>query len=259
MPGLDGIEICRRIRSVPNLAAMYILMLTGRDARADLISALDAGADDYMTKPVDTDELRARVQVGLRMATLQSRLTERVSELQDARDHLAQIASTDALTHLYSRRTWFELAAAEFSRSRRYGRPLSVLALDLDFFKQVNDKFGHEGGDRLLQSFAETMRLASRHSDVIGRIGGEEFAWLVPETALGSAGMLADRILAGCRMLRVPTSAGEVSCSCSIGVAELEPPDDSFDSLLRRADGALYHAKRSGRDQWKGGDPDPRF
>ena len=252
MPGVDGIELCRRLRSTPALVGTYVLMLTARDSRVDLIAALDAGADDYMIKPIAPDELRARVQVGLRVATLQAQLAERVALLQIARDHLARLASTDALTELSSRRSWFEYATAEFSRSRRYARTFSVLVADLDLFKQVNDTFGHDAGDQVLQAFAAMLRAECRQSDIVGRIGGEEFALLIPETTLDAATGIADRITTRCRTLRISTSAGEVRCSCSVGVTEQSPQDDAIGAVLRRADAALYEAKRSGRDQWKG-------
>jgi len=251
MPGVDGIELCRRLRSTPALAGTYVLMLTARESRLDLVAALDAGADDYMVKPIAPDELRARVQVGLRVATLQARVAERVTELQTARDHLARLASTDALTDLCSRRSWFEHATAEFSRSRRYARTFCIMVADLDFFKRVNDTFGHDAGDQVLQAFATMLRAECRQSDIVGRIGGEEFALLIPETTLDAASAIADRITTRCRALRVPTIAGEVRCSCSVGIAEQTRQDDSIGAVLRRADAALYDAKRNGRDQWK--------
>jgi diguanylate cyclase (GGDEF)-like protein len=251
MPGVDGVELCRRLRNVPGLAGTYVLMLTARDRRDDLITALDAGADDYMTKPVALDELRARVQVGLRVATLQARLAERVAELQVTRDHLARLASTDALTELNSRRSWFECATAEFSRSRRYARTFSVMVTDLDLFKHVNDTFGHDVGDKVLQAFADMLRAECRRSDIIGRIGGEEFALLIPETSIDAAEVVADRITTECRALRVTTATDAVQWSCSIGLAEHAAQDDTIGAVLRRADAALYEAKRGGRNQWR--------
>ena len=251
MPGIDGVEICRRIRRNPALAAMYVLLLTGRDSRTDLVAGLDAGADDYMIKPIDTEELRARVQVGVRIAKLQGRLAGQVSELQEARNHLERLVCTDALTDLHSRRSWFELGAAEFSRFQRYDRSFSVLLLDLDFFKRVNDTFGHGAGDVLLRRFSDTLRAECRHSDIIGRLGGEEFALLAPETSLAAAQTIADRILDACRRLVVVLPAGEVRCSCSIGMSESVPTDDGVERVLRRADAALYDAKRSGRNCWR--------
>ena len=251
MPGIDGIELCRRIRADPALASLYVLLLTGRGTRIDLIAGLDAGADDYMVKPIDAEELRARVHVGTRVVTLQRRLTERVSELQLARDHLARLASTDALTKLYSRRWWFELATIEYARSRRRNHGFSLLAVDIDFFKAVNDTFGHEAGDRVLQQFADMVRHECRQCDIVGRLGGEEFALLLPETSLDAAEILARRLTEECRNLSVPTRGTVVRVTCSIGVTDSNRDDDSLEAVLRRADAALYDAKRGGRDCWR--------
>ncbi len=249
MPGYDGPTLCRKIRSTPGLASVYVLLLTGRTQRCDLVEGLDAGADDYMTKPVDADELRARIHVGVRVATLQQKLGDQVRELESARDHMARLASTDALTEVYSRRGWFDRAAAELSRCHRYGRPASLLLIDLDYFKRVNDTFGHEAGDRLLQAFAAMLQVECRLSDVIGRVGGEEFAVVLPETELAAAGSLAHRIEGACRAMSVPVAGGRVRCTCSIGISELSLADVTVDDAMRRADAALYDAKRSGRDR----------
>ena len=250
MPGIDGIELCRRIRSTPRLASTYVLLLTGRDTREDLVVGLEAGADDYMVKPIDLDEFRARLGVGLRVGKLQQSLTDTVTELRATRDHLARLASTDMLTGVYSRRWWFDLAAKEFSRSRRYARTFSLLMTDLDWFKQINDSFGHAVGDHVLQQFGGMLREACRQSDVIGRVGGEEFALILPETALEAAKQMATRIMDACRSLVTVASSTDVRCSCSIGVTELRPDDQNLDSVMKRADSALYEAKRAGRNQW---------
>jgi diguanylate cyclase (GGDEF)-like protein len=250
MPELDGPELCRRVRMTPRLSAMYILLLTARDRRVDLIEGLDAGADDYMTKPVDVDELRARVHVGRRVATLQSDLARRVADLRRAHDRLQQMASTDALTHLYSRRWWFDLARTEFARARRYGGNLSLLVLDLDHFKSINDRFGHDIGDRVLCRFADLLRRTCRQSDIVGRLGGEEFALGLPETSVSQAQSLASRLTDGCRALTLPVGEESVQWSCSIGVTELREEDPDVDAVLRRADAALYEAKRRGRNGW---------
>jgi two-component system cell cycle response regulator len=254
MPGIDGIEICRRVRLEPALAGTYVLLLTGRGTRADLVEGLDSGADDYMIKPIDAEELRARVQVGLRVANLQGRLAEQVNQLQVARDRLARLVSTDVLTDLFSRRWWFELAATEFSRCRRYDRGFSLMVIDLDLFKGVNDAFGHDAGDKLLRAFADMLRAECRQSDIVGRLGGEEFAVLVPETRLAAAQQMAGRLLEACRAVAASAGDREVRCTCSIGVSELGEGDDNVEEVLRRADAALYEAKRSGRDCWKGHD-----
>jgi sigma-B regulation protein RsbU (phosphoserine phosphatase) len=126
MPGTDGIEICRRIRRTPALAGMYVLLLTGRNGRADLVAGLDAGADDYMVKPIDTEELRARVQVGMRVATLQGRLADQVAELEAARDHLSRLVSTDVLTNAYSRHAGGSSSPAWNSRGGSVTRAVSA-------------------------------------------------------------------------------------------------------------------------------------
>ena len=256
MPGLDGLELCRRIRTSETLHGLYVLLLTARDQRADVVNGLDAGANDYMVKPFHFDELRARVNAGLRVAGLQNRLAERMTELQTSRDHLARLVSTDALTEVYSRRWWFQLAETEFSRSRRYHRALSVLMIDLDHFKQVNDTFGHATGDTLLQLFARMLRRECRRSDVIGRVGGEEFAVLVPEGSLEAAQHLAARINLESRRLAVP-GAPDLQCSCSIGISEVREDDGGIDAALRRADAAMYAAKRSGRNCVRASAPQP--
>ena len=250
MPNLDGPELCRRIRSTPRLATTYVILATARDTREDLVAGLEAGADDYMVKPINMAELHARLGVGMRVATLQQTLSQNVKELRSARDHLALLASTDVLTGAYSRRGWFEQAEKEFSRARRYGRMFGLLMADLDWFKQINDTFGHEAGDRVLNQFGEMLRETCRKSDVIGRIGGEEFSILLPEASADAAQRLATRITEACREIVVQAEGGDARCSCSIGVTELRQDDDRLDAVLTRADQALYVAKHAGRNQW---------
>jgi diguanylate cyclase (GGDEF)-like protein len=248
MPGVDGPELCRRIRSTPALNRMYVIMLTGRDSRADMVMGLDAGADDYIVKPFDAEELRARVHVGIRVATLQERLAERVSELQAARDELARLASTDALTGLFCRRQWFDMAAIELARSRRYDQPFALLMADLDHFKRVNDTYGHGVGDDVLKHFASVLQSECRGSDIVGRLGGEEFAVLLPQTPLRAAQDVARRIVETSRAVIVPCSSGDVRFTCSVGVTEGSGADLSIETVLERADMALYQAKHNGRD-----------
>ena len=250
MPNLDGLELCRRIRSTPRLAGMYVILVTARDSREDLVAGLEAGADDYMAKPINMAELQARIGVGVRVAKLQQNLAQSVKELRSTRDHLARMASTDVLTSVYSRRWWFDMAEKEFARARRYERTFSLLMADLDWFKQINDTYGHEAGDRVLSQFGEMLKKTCRKSDVIGRLGGEEFAVLLPETSAEAAQHLATRITQACASLIADPSAGEGKCSCSIGVTEVRQEDDKLDAVLTRADQALYAAKKAGRNQW---------
>jgi diguanylate cyclase (GGDEF)-like protein len=250
MPNLDGLELCRRIRSSPRLAGTYVILVTARDSCEDLVSGLESGADDYMVKPINMAELQARIHVGVRVANLQQNLAHSVKDLRSTRDHLAMLVSTDVLTGVYTRRWWFDLAEKEFSRARRYERTFSLLMADLDWFKQINDTHGHETGDRILNQFGEMLRDTCRKSDVIGRIGGEEFAVLLPETPADAAQHLATRITEACHSIIVPAESGDARCSCSIGVTEVRSDDERLDGVLTRADQALYAAKRAGRDQW---------
>jgi diguanylate cyclase (GGDEF)-like protein len=250
MPNLDGLELCRRIRNTPQLAAIYVVVVTGRDTREDLVAGLEAGADDYMVKPINIAELQARIGVGVRVAKLQQNLAQKVRELRSTRDHLELLASTDALTGVCSRRWWFDTAEKEFSRAGRYGRTFSLLMADLDWFKQINDTHGHEAGDRVLNQFGQMLRKTCRKSDLIGRLGGEEFAVLLPETSATAAQRLATRITEGCRTLIVDPMAADARCSCSVGVTEVRADDERLDAVLTRADQALYAAKRGGRNQW---------
>jgi diguanylate cyclase (GGDEF)-like protein len=257
MPGIAGPELCRRIRSDAALSRMYAILVTSRDSRHDVVAGLASGADDYIVKPFDVGELSARVQVGLRVLSLQEHLAQRIGELQGARDELARVASTDALTGLCSRRRWFELATIEFGRHLRYSRPLGLLIVDLDFFKRVNDTFGHDSGDRVLTQFGDLLRSTSRQSDVVGRLGGEEFAVLLPETDQRAAEDVARRIVEGCRRITIPEFTDGCNCSCSIGIAHAGAADGTIEQLLRRADEALYGAKREGRDRWKSASSTP--
>jgi two-component system, cell cycle response regulator len=250
MPGLSGPELCGRIRAESRLANLYLILLTARHTSGDVIEGLDAGADEYMIKSVTAGELRARIRVAMRMATLQDRLAEQVRELRIAHEHMAMLVSTDALTGVSSRRDWFDRAAAEFARSRRHDRALSVMMIDIDYFKKVNDQYGHPAGDQLLSAFAGMLRRSCRESDVVGRLGGEEFALLVPETTAFDAVALAARINAASRSLVVTTPEGPISCTCSIGIGEMLRGDEDVACVLRRADAALYDAKRAGRDRF---------
>ena len=249
MPGIDGLELCRRMRQDPLFSNVYVILLTARQDRGDIVSGLSAGADDYVIKPFDVEELKARVRVGVRLASLQERLAAKIAELEVARDGLERVASTDALTQLCSRWRWYEAAGEEIARFRRHRRPFSVLVADLDFFKRVNDTYGHAAGDEVLRTFANLLRKATRKTDVLGRIGGEEFAAVLPEAVLDSAERIAERIVNGCRSVRAISGSASIDFTCSIGITEAVEGDDSIQTLLGRADAALYEAKRRGRNQ----------
>jgi diguanylate cyclase (GGDEF)-like protein len=232
MPGLDGVEICRRIRSANREPYIYILLLTGRTESEDLIEGMDAGADDYLTKPFNAHELRVRIRAGCRIIGLQ--------------DALRRQATYDCLTGLLNRNSILEKLAQETSRSQRESRPISVLMVDLDRFKSVNDTYGHLAGDAVLREAATRMAAAVRCYDGLGRYGGEEFLVVLPGCDLPAAQAQAERVREALAESPVRIPGHEVAISCSIGIA-CSPGFDP-EVLIRDADAALYEAKRSGRN-----------
>jgi diguanylate cyclase (GGDEF)-like protein len=169
-------------------------------------------------------------------------------EEERSRAALQVLAYTDPLTGVFNRRHFFDLATKEFERQRRYRRPLALLVLDIDFFKQVNDQHGHQTGDLALKAFADLVTRQKRAQDVFGRLGGEEFGLLMPETGVTEARVAGQRLLEHCRALEIASVRGAVRLTFSAGLTEAEPTDGALDELLHRADQALYQAKANGRN-----------
>ncbi len=182
-------------------------------------------------------------------SALEEQVRERTSELESANSALRSLASTDPLTKVANRRSFSERTVSEMERSRRNGRPLSLLMLDLDFFKKVNDTWGHAGGDAVLCDFARTTESVVRTTDIVARLGGEEFAVLLPDTGIEGAEILARRLLDSVRARSVAYNGGEIVYTVSIGLAAFGGAEETYDSLLDRADSGLYLAKRNGRDR----------
>ncbi len=246
MPGMDGIEIVRKLRAAETDDSHYIIMLTARDDKQYVVEALNAGADDYVTKPYDIGEMRARVGVGRRVVELQSMLACRLRDLNVANAAIAELAGTDELTKLANRRTFNERVSAEISAARRHGYPFSLVMADLDRFKKVNDSYGHDVGDRVLQAFADVLKSTARKEDLVARWGGEEFTVLLPHTAAGSAVLFAERVRKAFAETRC--EGVNLRLSASFGVADLEA-EEGADSLIQRADNALLQAKQNGRNR----------
>ena len=242
MPGLDGVELCRRIRSRKPAPYSYILLLTAKDNKRDLVNALNAGADDYLTKPFDVSELEARLLVGKRILALQA-------ELIRTREELRFEAMHDRLTGLWNRGAILDFLQRELDRSRRTAQPLGLLMIDLDHFKNINDSRGHLVGDEVLKEASRRLVRSARSYDWVGRYGGEEFLVIVSNCAGEVTGRYAERVRSVLADTPVATTAGEVAISASIGAvaAEAEPYPEQ-DSLLRAADSALYRAKHAGRN-----------
>jgi len=243
MPGIDGVDVCRRVRAVGREPYIYILLLTARTDSEDLVEGMDSGADDYLTKPFKAPELRARLRAGQRILDLQEQLLA-------AREALRQEATHDSLTGLLNRHAILALLNMELERAARELRPLSVLMVDLDHFKRVNDRYGHLAGDVVLRESAERMKSSIRRYDASGRYGGEEFLFVLPGCSVEGALAQAERLRLSIAATPIAIGAQSLTVTCSVGVA-CRPPvlRVDTDTLMREADLALYAAKENGRDQ----------
>jgi diguanylate cyclase (GGDEF)-like protein len=250
MPLMDGYEVSRRIKADPTLPYIPIILVTARDSTQDKVEGLDAGADDYLTKPVNFPELEARVRSMLRIKRLQDELDEKNRELEGANKRLRKLSITDGLTGLFNHRHVHELLHEEFERSKRTGEPLAVVMLDLDHFKRVNDTYGHPTGDVILYETAQILRDTAREIDMAGRYGGEEFVMILPGTAEAEASHFAERLRERVAEHVYRDGSKEVRMTVSAGVASFPELDaDGPATLLRYADDALYAAKEGGRNQ----------
>ncbi len=244
MPGLSGPEICRRLRATPRERYQYLLLLTAKRDTADIVEGLEAGADDYLTKPFNVREFLARIRVGARIIRLQDSLFV-------AQEALRFQATHDPLTGIWNRGALFDLLHAELERAQRKATSLSLFLIDLDHFKCVNDQFGHPVGDTVLRETAQRLLTAVRAYDVVGRYGGEEFIVAAAELEPELPQHFADRLRLAVSSSPIHSAAEtEISVTISIGVATLYPSQkSSVDNLIRYADNALYQAKRQGRNR----------
>ncbi len=242
MPGMDGPDVCRGIRGRGGEPYVYILLLTTRQDKQDLVEGMDAGADDYLTKPFDRHELEVRLRAGRRVLELQN-------ELILAREALREQANRDPLTGMLNRRAIVDVLAAEVRRARRERRGVGIALADLDHFKRINDTHGHGAGDDVLREATRRMRASVRTYDEIGRYGGEEFLIVAPGCTSHSIALLAERIRTAVANGPVLVDGREISMTCSLGVAANEgQTHDDPDALIRTADAALYRAKDAGRN-----------
>ncbi len=243
MPGLDGIEICHNIRTYRNTPYIYILLLTSRGETADLVAGMEAGADDYLTKPFNVEELEVRLRAGRRILKLQE-------ELIAAHEMMRIQATHDRLTGVLNRGAILEHMERELARAQRENLPLSVILVDLDNFKTINDTHGHLVGDEVLVEATQRMRSCIRPYDHLGRYGGEEFLIILPKSdaknAIGQAARIGEAI--GEKIYELTNL--EVPVTCSQGVTTWTSGSSvSIESLLRTADGGMYLAKHGGRNR----------
>jgi len=240
MPGLDGPEVCRRVRELDAPNPPYLILLTARDSKSDIVAGLEAGANDYLGKPFDKDELRARLEVG-------RRFTELNSKLLATQAILAEQALADALTGIMNRRAILERLSEEMARAQRDATRLGIGMIDIDHFKHVNDVYGHVAGDRVLREVAGRASSATRPYDGFGRFGGEEFLTIVPACPGVEVVSVLERIRTAVGDSPVEVEGHQVRVTVSIGGAMSGV--GSVDELIRSADDALYQAKAAGRDR----------
>ena len=235
MPGMDGFEVCRRIKERDDLSAIPILFITGRTDEASIIEAFDIGGSDYVTKPFRSKELLARVRIQV--------------EYRRAMDQLRTMAVTDGLTGLANRRAFFADGLRLLNEARARALPLAAMMLDIDHFKRVNDQYGHARGDEVLRRVADALRDHTDGRDLCARVGGEEFALLLAVADDSQATARAERLRRHLAGVVFDTPRGPLSVTVSIGVSALTVDCDSLDALLAQADDRLYTAKRGGRNR----------
>jgi two-component system cell cycle response regulator len=243
MPGRNGVDLCRDLRQQRPTPYTYLLLLTAKDAKESVVEGLESGADDYLTKPFNPQELKARIRVGLRLLKLEDSLVQ-------AREAMRFKATHDALTETWNRGTILETLEREVSRSRREGVGLGVLMMDLDHFKSVNDTYGHLAGDSVLREVTKRMRAEIRPYDALGRYGGEEFLILLPGCNAAITRDKAEQLRELICREPVTTASGDLRVTMSVGgVAISDWPEDGTNQILQMADSALYRAKEDGRNR----------
>lgn len=248
MPGMDGLTLCRRARQGSYSGYLYIFLLTTHNSAEDIVNGLKAGADDYLGKRnISAAELVARLGNAKRIVGLEQ-------ALRRALDQKRQMANTDVLTGAYSRRYLERQLSLELERTRRFGHALTVLLIDIDHFKRINDRYGHAVGDEVLRNTYRRMReLLPRACDWIGRYGGEEFLITLLDTDLRGAEVVAQRLTTGVAQSPIDTSSGQIPVTISVGAADVSQMMSnqlSFKGLLQIADECLYASKRAGRNRY---------
>lgn len=250
MADIDGFAVCRWLKMNAETREIPVIMLTVRTALADKVEGLNIGADDYLAKPFQDEELEARIFAALRVKATHAELKERNQQLESMLHHVEALAITDPLTGLFNRRRFADVLKREFAVTKRYKNTLSCLMIDLDHFKHINDRYGHDAGDLVLKEVARKIQETLREVDVPARYGGEEFAVLLPHTSKRDAMIVAERVCAIVRKVEMKLGNDVLKLSASVGVSgNIDVLSGQAEDLVKAADFALYEAKRRGRDR----------
>ncbi len=242
MPKIDGLELCRLIKLNPDYDEIPIIFLTANDDKQNVIKAFKLGAVDYVTKPFHSEELLARIKTHIELKFTRDELRKALVELET-------LATTDELTKIANRRHFLNLAHRQFSFAQRKKRSFSILIFDIDYFKKINDSYGHPIGDIAIELVAQKCQQSLRNEDLCARWGGEEFIVFLSETSITKARAVGIRIQNNIKDISLPVDNPDLTITVSIGIAQYEENDQNMDQIISRADKALYRAKNNGRNQ----------
>ncbi len=249
MPGLDGLELCRRVRGSSSTSAYtYFILLTANNEKHHFLAGMQAGADDYLRKPPDPDELQVRLKAASRITQLHRQLSKQNAELERLNGALFEQGRTDPLTRIGNRLRMQEDLAQHWARAQRYATPFCVALCDVDHFKMYNDSCGHQAGDEVLHAVAHTLSSCSRGGDAVYRYGGEEFLVMLPQPELSTATLAMNRLREAVEKLAIANPAVQRSVTISVGLAR-SMGGTSVDAMIKHADIALYVAKSRGRNR----------
>ncbi|TAF08964.1 MAG: diguanylate cyclase [Nostocales cyanobacterium] len=249
MPEINGLEVCEKIQSNPELADIPIIFVSASQEQEHLLKAFEKGAVDYVTKPFHAAELLARVRMHLELKYSRQKLKKLLQEQVALVEELERLANTDTLTGIWNRRYLLMTAEQEIKRSQRYNFSFTVLLIDIDHFKKVNDSYGHNIGDEAIIFMTKIVLNHLRQVDCFGRFGGEEFVVLLSETDLEEGVIVAERIRENINNQHLIFEDKQIAITVSIGVASYNFADQSIDAIIQRADQALYQAKNQGRNR----------